>query len=193
MNEVKLEKTKVTQQSKDIAFRQLVERNQKKAYWVAFDMLASRTEAEDLTQEAFIRVYERWDEFRGESSIDTWYYRILVNMCSNHRKKRGVWKRIKDWLQENPDNQLMQDRFSLFNPEDIIGHNQLSGSINDILETLSEKQRTIFILRYLHDFSIQEIVETTGMASGTIKSHLFRALKTVRKQLTLIQRKGEVK
>ncbi len=183
-----LQSETIETQDKEAAFKALVERNHQKAYWIAYDILGSQAEAEDLVQDAFIRTYERWDDFRGDAALDTWFYRILVNMCSNQRKKRGVWQKLKSWLQHDQESQLLQDRFRHLDPETLIGHQQLSASIDKILPKLSEKQRTAFILRYLHDFSIKEIAETMESTEGTVKSHLFRALKTMRKELSLSQK-----
>jgi len=173
---------------KEVAFRSLVERNQKKAFWMAYDILGNMEEAEDLSQDAFIRAYERWDSFRQESSIDTWFFRILINLCLSRKRRHGIWKRISDWLVQQPDEDLLSSRFLDADPERNIANQQSRKALEKALEQLSKGQRTAFVLRYLHDLSIKEIAEVTESAEGTIKSHLFRALKALKKTVpSLIQ------
>ncbi|MCK6511121.1 RNA polymerase sigma factor [Myxococcota bacterium] len=174
--------TQATQaKEKEKLFRDLVTRNRQRAYWMAYDILQNAAEAEDLSQEAFLRAYEKWDEFRGESSRDTWTLRILINLCLSHRRRRGLWNRISDWLrQESPDAQLMGGSDHPRNAEQHAVDHSISEAIREAMKHLSEGQRTAFALRYLHEMSIQEIAEATGSAEGTIKSHLFRALRAMR-------------
>lgn len=169
---------------KEKIFRELVTRNRQRAYWMAYDILQNSAEAEDLSQEAFLRAYEKWDDFRGEASRDTWTLRILINLCLSHRRRRGLWNRISDWMrQESPEIQLMGGSHHAFNPEQRAVDHSTSVAIREAMKLLSEGQRTAFALRYLHDMSIQEIAEATGSAEGTIKSHLFRALRAMRTHL----------
>tara|TARA_B100000609_G_scaffold199659_1_gene205656 strand:+ start:17439 stop:18065 length:627 start_codon:yes stop_codon:yes gene_type:complete len=177
---------------KDVAFRELVERNQKRAFWMALDILGSEAEAEDISQDAFIRTYERWDEFRGDASRDTWFTRILINLCLSRKRRHGIWNRIRDWMQQQPEkNPLVSQSVQLLHdPESLANDRDTADAIREALQSLSERQRTAFVLRYLHDFSIQEIAVATDSAPGTIKSHLFRAIRTLRTQLDALQPDG---
>ncbi|MCB9644128.1 MAG: RNA polymerase sigma factor [Myxococcales bacterium] len=169
---------------KERLFGELVTRNRQRAYWMAYDILQNSAEAEDYSQEAFLRAYEKWDDFRGESSRDTWMLRILINLCLSHRRRRGLWTRISDWLrQESPEVQLMGGSHHHTNAEQRAIDQSVSVAIREAMAQLPEGQRTAFALRYLHDMSIQEIAEATGSAEGTIKSHLFRALRAMRSHL----------
>lgn len=169
---------------KERLFRELVTRNRQRAYWMAYDILQNSAEAEDYSQEAFLRAYEKWDDFRGEASRDTWMLRILINLCLSHRRRRGLWTRISDWLrQESPEVQLMGGSHHHTNAEQLVIDHSISDAIREAMAQLPEGQRTAFALRYLHDMSIQEIADATGSAEGTIKSHLFRALRAMRTHL----------
>lgn len=172
--------------TRDALFRGLVERNQQRAYWMALDLLGDVQEAEDVSQEAFIRAYERLDSFRGEASIDTWFTRILVNMCLGLHRRRGVWFRVRAWLmRQPPEERIVAGPLKAGEPARRLEDRQKIEAIGDAMDTLSQNQRTAFVLRYLHDFSVQEVADAMGCASGTVKSHLFRALQAMRKQLVL--------
>ena len=172
------------EEEKERVFEALVKRNRQRAYWMAYDILQNAQEAEDLSQEAFLRAYEKWDDFRGEASRDTWMLRILINLCLSHRRRRGLWMRIADWLQgESQETQLLGGQSLMKDAEKSMIDRSTAERIREAMARLPEGQRVAFALRYLHEMSIQEIAEATHSATGTIKSHLFRALRAMRGHL----------
>lgn len=172
-------------QHKEVVFHSLVQRCWRKGYWIACDLLGNPAEAEDLCQDALLRAYERWESFRGEASLDTWFYRILTNLCLNHRRRRGLWGRIQQWLQKEgqPEQQAVLRVEDSFHPEKQYQARQTGEAIQKAVEHLSPHQKMVFVLRYLHDFSVNEICSMTEMSEGTVKTHIFRALNTMRKHL----------
>jgi RNA polymerase sigma-70 factor (ECF subfamily) len=169
-------------QDRDVQIKSLVLRRWTKAYWTARDLLGNEAEAEDICQEALLRVYERWTSFRADSSIDTWFFRILINLCLDHRRHKGVWHRISNWLRR--DQQELGPNDHTDNPEQQLYTRQLGQEIDQAIQKLPDKQRTIFVLRYLQDFSLTEIAEITGLSIGTVKTHIFRSLQTMRGYLS---------
>lgn len=170
--------------SREDVFEGLVHRTWQRAYWTALDIVGDPATAEDLCQEALIRAYERWDEFRHQAAPDTWLYRILVNLCLNHRRRRGIWSRISQTLRLDAERDAdWQSHAPLLNPEQQLRDRETVEAIHKAMEALSVNQRTAFALRYLQGFSVTEVADVTGWASGTVKSHLFRALRTMRKTL----------
>ncbi|MGB5746071.1 MAG: sigma-70 family RNA polymerase sigma factor [Desulfobacterales bacterium] len=174
------------------AIEQLVLRYQKKVYTIAFQMLSGDAEeARDRTQDAFLQAFRRIKQFKEKSSFYTWLYRIVINTCIDARRRRRRWKEIfipwhfeknkgaapETSLEEFPDT----DRNS--NPLAAASHRQLQYDVKNALNKLSERQRTIFQLKVLQEMSIAEIAESMGLAEGTVKTHLFRATRTVQKQL----------
>lgn len=165
-------------------FKGLVERTWQRAYWTALDILGDPAEAEDLCQEGLLRAYERWDEFRHQAQPDTWVYRIVVNLCLNHRRRKGIWHRISQGLRWEADQEATWESHpTIATPEQKMRDRQTIEAIQKAMEKLSDNQRTVFVLRYLQGFSLQEAADISGLAVGTVKSHLFRALKTMRKHL----------
>jgi RNA polymerase sigma-70 factor (ECF subfamily) len=166
----------------------LVRRYQQKAYAIAYRFSdGNMQEAEDLTQEAFLRAFQNLENFRGDSSFYTWFYRILVNVCLDGRRRRKRWHKIfLPWQRESADKGLSPEERP--DPEaherslKTISEKQLSRDIRETLKSLPEKQRLAFQLKALHGMSIQEVARVMGTAEGTVKSHLFRATQFLREK-----------
>lgn len=174
------------------AFEILVRRYQGKAYAIACNMCSGDSEeAQELTQEAFLRAFRSLKNFRGKSSFYTWFYRILVNTCLDSRRRRKRWEKIFSfWRRDERDptdsKKNVQDypdpRFDS-NPMTALNGKQLAQEVREALETLPEKQRVIFQLKVFHGMKIREIAQIVGSAEGTVKSHLFRATHFLRDAL----------
>ncbi len=129
--------------------------------------------AEDVTQEAFVKAYQAFDRFRGEASLETWFYRILVRQAHNYRRWRAVrtlWQRESE--EEFPDPK-----------SGVQGDPGLRRRIARALDQLSRRQREAFVLVHLEGFTVQECADFLGKPSGTVKSHLHRALVKLRAEL----------
>ena len=129
--------------------------------------------AEDVAQEAFVKAYQALDRFRGEASLETWFYRILVRQAHNYRRWRAVrtlWQR--ESLEEPID------------PTSVVqGDPGLRRRIAHALDQLSRRQREAFVLVHIEGFTVQECADFLGKPSGTVKSHLHRALVKLRAEL----------
>lgn len=120
--------------------------------------------AKDLTQEAFIKAWLNISSFRAAASFSTWLYRIAYNTFYDHIKKQREYCN-NDCLQQLKDETQVYDNIDS------------SIDFNLALRQLSDKERTVVLLHYLDDFNIQQIAKITGIAQGSIKSHLHRARK----------------
>lgn len=174
------------------AFEDLVRRYQRKAYSIAYNMCSGDSEeAQELTQEAFLRAFRSLKKFRGKSTFYTWFYRILVNTCLDSRRRRSRWEKIFSfWRGDRPEkassdemNVEYPDPKEYSNPMTALDNKQLSNEIKEALAALPEKQRVVFQLKVLHGMRIREIAQIMGSAEGTIKSHLFRATQFMRDAL----------
>ena len=137
--------------------------------------------AENLTQECFVKAYQARGRFRGEASLSTWLMQIAVNLvrdhCSNSRLK--FWKRtMRTGVDVSAAGEWISDR--KLSPEAAAEARQRVAAVWIAAEKLPERQRTVFLLRFVEDMEVLEIAAATGMAEGTVKSHLSRALQTVR-------------
>ncbi len=154
---------------------------------VALRLLNDRGEAEDLTQEVFVALYHHLPEFRGESRLSTWIYRITRNRALNRlkflkRRHHGSHADVDDpalvgsIVADVDSGPRAADRH--------LEHQGLSHVLEAHLRRLPEEQRTLVILRDLEDLSYEEIAEVTGLPLGTIKSRLHRARAELARQLT---------
>jgi len=170
------------------AIEDLVHRYQQKAYAIAYHFTDGNVQdAEDFTQEAFLRAFQNLENFRGDSSFYTWFYRILVNVCLDGRRRRSRWQKIfLPWHRDSADKGLSPEERP--DPEaherslKAISEKELSRDIRESLKSLPEKQRLAFQLKALHGMSIQEVARAMGTAEGTVKSHLFRATQFLREK-----------
>jgi len=173
------------------AIEELVRRYQDRAFAIAFHLCSGdREEAQDVIQEAFLRVFQKIGTFQGKSSFYTWLYRIVVNVFLDRKRRRWRWDRIlfrrhgpsdREGAPSPPEEQ--PDRRTSSNPAELLQEKQLTRDLQAAMATLSEKQRTVFQLKVLHGLTISEISEILGSAEGTVKSHLFRATQFLRQAL----------
>ena len=165
------------------AFEALVERHERKAYHIAFGFSRDRETAKDLSQEAFLKAYSYLKNFDGRSSFYTWFYRIVVNVCLDYkrRNKRAATDEFDETVetQMEPSHEPVQPPA----PEQQVLTGQIARKVDAALRQLPAKQRTAFILKNHQGLSIKEIAETMETAEGTVKVHLHRAVTALRQIL----------
>jgi RNA polymerase sigma-70 factor, ECF subfamily len=150
------------------AFRLLVENHQRFAYSLAFKFLGNRGDAEDATQEAFIRLWKHIAVYRREIKLTTWLYKIVTNVCLDQLKS-AYRKRSKNF--EAVDESI-EDRTG--SDGEMITR-ELQQAILEMAQTLTPKQKAVFVLRDLEDLSVDEVSSVLNMASWNIKSNLYQA------------------
>lgn len=167
------------------AFGLLVERYKEKAYRIAYDFVRDREEAKDLSQEAFLRAFVHLNGFDMRSSFFTWFYRIVVNLCVDHRRRSGraAWVSIEESAASDQAGAAaaLADGSGL--PEERAGARELARKAAAILKALPPKQQTAFLLRNNEGLTIKEIAKIMGTAEGTVKAHLHRAVASLKKGL----------
>jgi RNA polymerase sigma factor (sigma-70 family) len=136
--------------------------------------------AEDVAQEAFVRAWLGLGRFRGEASLGTWFYRILVRQAAQHRR----WRRLRElW-----GGYGTPDAADPSPPAE--GDPALRARIAAAVEQLPRGQREVFVLVHLEEFTVSETAEILGKAAGTVKSHLHRALAALRRELADLATEG---
>lgn len=160
------------------AFNLLFEKYKRKIYLIAYRLLGNHEDANDITQETLIKIYKELKNFRNESSLYTWIYRITINLSLNLLKKKKLrsffdFEEVDEWL-------FKDDRQS---PELSFRENELSNKIQEALKKLPEKQRTVFTLRYYDELSYEEISEILGTSVGALKANYFHAVNKLQKEL----------
>jgi RNA polymerase sigma-70 factor, ECF subfamily len=168
-------------------FDELVRRNQKRIFRLLMALLRDDEAADTLTQECFLRAYKKRDSFRGDSSVDTWLYRIAINLARDHYRNRrqGFWKKLFERSREDEDQQPLLDSLAdqRSSAEVTLLAQEEVNKVWQTVQRLSPNQREVFVLRFAEDMGLDEIAVTLDMEVGTVKSHLSRALSAVRKRL----------
>lgn len=158
------------------AFRQLVEKYQRRVYSICYGMLKNADDSMDVSQEVFVKVYRYLEKFNFQSTFYTWLYRITVNMCIDHIRKNQRVKNVEydDGIAREDSDHVMPSQLGL-NPDKVYGQKELREKMLVALESLGEKHRTILILREVDGLSYEEIAEVLNISKGTVMSRLFHA------------------
>jgi len=169
-------------------FDALVRRHQRRIYRVLLGQLRDHDAAETLTQECFLRAYQHRHRFRGESSAATWLVRIALNLAYDHAKSRraSFWKKLfasRRRDQESEARHVAELPDAQASPEQQVLAREAARAVWSAAAELPEKQRAVFLLRFVEDMTLAEIAESTGSELGTVKAHLHRALINVRGKL----------
>jgi RNA polymerase sigma-70 factor (ECF subfamily) len=162
------------------AFKDLVEKYQRKVYSICYGMLKDSESSMDVSQEVFIKVYRYIGKFNRDSSFYTWLYRITVNMCIDHIRKNSRIKKVEYDDALSHDGEVEGEEHILpstlgLHPDKVYGRKELRQKMLEALETLSEKHRTILILREVEGLSYEEMADVLNISKGTVMSRLYHA------------------
>ena len=169
------------------AFAELVELYKDKVYKVSYRMVGNRQEAEDVAQETFLRVYANIGSYDPKYKFSTWIYRIASNLSIDQlRKRKQVYSLDKEVV--GTDGLDWHDRLSdpAKGPEDEFLTGELQSQVQEAINSLTPKYRSIMILRYLEDLSLNEISEILKLPVSTIKTRIHRGREALRKKLNLL-------
>jgi RNA polymerase sigma-70 factor (ECF subfamily) len=172
----------------DIAsFRLLVERYKKKVYYLAYDMTGDHHDAEDISQEVFIKVFRFIKNFRQDAKLSSWLYQVTVNTCiDSQRKKKAKPQVLLESSQiESMHQAASRENTGLSEPERIAVSGLLQERIRRMLSRVSPRERSVFVMRYYNDLKIGEIAGILKVSVNTVKSLLSRAKKKLKKELSL--------
>lgn len=157
-------------------FEALVREYEKPVYNLALRMTGSVEDAQDLTQETFIKAYRRLDSFRGDSKFSAWLYRIASNVCLDHLRSKARSGTVSIAVSDEDGAELDIPDTAPSVEETVLG-NLTREAVQRGLDLLPEAQRQILLLREINGLSYEEIAQTLSLESGTVKSRIFRARK----------------
>ena len=174
-----------TQSGDMAAFRELVERHKKNVYYLALDMTGNHHDAEDLSQEVFIKAYKNIGGFRADAKFSSWLYRITMNTCIDQNRKKSVKAmRLKETFDEThiPTHESFGSDV-VKSPDKKAEAGLMQKHIDQALQKLTDKERSVFVLRHYQHLQLNEIADVLKITVGTVKSTLFRALQRLQKEL----------
>jgi len=167
------------------AFRQLVERHQRRAFAIALALVRDENDAREIVQEAFLRVFRGIDSFHGGSSFFTWLYRIVTNLAIDLMRKPAR----RD--QELDESREIKDEFDIpllaridgADPADVVRRGEIAERIQSALDALPPYHRGVIVMREVEGMSYEEMAEAMGVSKGTIMSRLFHARQKLQRAL----------
>ena len=161
-------------QSNTDAFKYIVSEYQQLIYTLAFRILCNETDAEDATQETFIKIWQNIKQYKQHCKFSTWIYKITTHVCYDKLRSK-----------QNIKNEELTgyDAFTEENQEELLHNKELKKLIIKLSSGLSPKQRLIFILSDIEDLKPEEIIVITGMSAAKIKSNLYLARKHIKSKI----------
>ena len=171
----------------EAAFNEVVARYKTKVYNYIYRMTGSSDDAEDLTQEVFIRMYTSIESFRGQSSLNSWLFRIASNLCIDRfrrAKNRTAAFSLDDPIGEGDGDTTHEVPDRTYEPQRLLENGEMAEQIQRALAQLPEKLRATILLHDIEGLPYEEIAQVVGCPLGTVKSRLFNARMQLRQRLT---------
>lgn len=158
------------------AFDAIVERHRRSVYQVCYRFVGNHEDASDLAQDAFVRAWRGLENFKGQSALSTWLYRIAVNVCLNRVSAKTAITEPIESPERFEDTRLEGAHHALIREE-------RAAAVRKAIAGLPKKQRATLILRTYHDLSHQQIADVLGSSVGAVKANFFHALANLKKIL----------
>lgn len=165
------------------AFHEIVDLHKKKVYYIAFNLIGDFHEAEDISQEVFIKVFRFIKKFRAEAKLSTWIYQIAVNTSLDAVRKLKDKQVLMETGQMESLPPAADSGSEASGPENQAARELFRRRLQRALPGLSKKEQAVFALRYFNEFKLAEISEIMDISINTIKTLLMRAKKKLRKKL----------
>ncbi len=169
------------------AFNEIVSRYKNKVYTYISRMVGPGADAEDLTQETFVRAYVNLKSFQSRSSLNTWLFRIATNICIDFSRKSGrirAHSASMTMSAEDGDEELEREiPDSRFDPQSMLLNKELGSKLEQALAALPEKLRVVVLLHDIEGLQYEEIAAVVECPLGTVKSRLFNARVSLREKL----------
>jgi RNA polymerase sigma-70 factor (ECF subfamily) len=170
------------------AFRQLVERHQRRAFSVALALVRNEDDAREIVQDAFLRAYKSLPNFQGSSSFFTWLYRIITNLSIDLKRKPGRQTVDLDEgrlaAEDNADTDFPTlGQSHRGDPADVVRRGEIGARLQAALDDLPSYHRAVIVLREVEGLSYEEMARAIGVSKGTIMSRLFHARQKLQRAL----------
>lgn len=178
------------------AFKQLYDTHSPRVLSLLLRLVGNRDDAEELVQDVFLSFWNHAESLRGESKLSTWLYRVAVNRAINFKKRGGLLFQIKQLFSLETDEESLIDRLPASesdSPDRQLEMKQAQTQLADLLATLPERQREVFLFHKLEGLSYNEIAEELHVTLGTVESLMHRAKENLQKVMLKKVRKSASK
>lgn len=164
-------------------FDGLIDAYEKPIFNLVYRLLGDMDEAADLTQETFVCAYRSFDRFRGDSSPYTWLYRIALNLCKNHFKRKDRTREFEGASLDATGDGAGYDPVEPDTPEAVLERKELKERVEQAISQLPPDYRIVAVLRDLHGLSYKEIAEAAELSEDVVRTRLARARGMLRQKL----------
>ena len=161
------------------AFRVIVELHSRTIFRLAYRIMGNETDADDVVQETFLRAYAKLKGFQWQSSLRTWLCRIASNYCMDLLSDRKHEARVAV-PDDDFDSITLEQAHSTPDPERLAISSEFGRTVEFAMKRLSARERTAFVMRHVDGCSIRDIGEALSLTDGSVKQHIFRAVRKVR-------------
>ena len=183
---------RAAQRGNMVAFEELVARHRDKIYARALSMMRNEEEAIDLSQEAWVKGWQRLKQFQGEASFGTWMTRIVINLCLDQlRKQKRQRAESIEGIDEESGGVERQMPVVTVNPTAGLERQELRQRIDQALNQLSYEHRTVLVLHQFEEMEYKQIAKTMGCSIGTVMSRLFYARRKLAALLADLKQRDE--
>ena len=183
---------RAAQRGNMVAFEELVARHRDKIYARALSMMRNEEEAIDLSQEAWVKGWQRLKQFQGEASFGTWMTRIVINLCLDQlRKQKRQRAESIELIDEESGGVERQMPVVTVNPTAGLERQELRQRIDQALNQLSYEHRTVLVLHQFEEMEYKQIAKTMGCSIGTVMSRLFYARRKLAALLADLKKRDE--
>ena len=169
------------------AFNEIVSRYKNKVFNFVNRMVHGAADAEDLTQEIFVRAYLSINSFQGRASLNTWLFRIATNICIDYNRKHSRLKGLATSLQRDDQSEDGECELQIpdekFDPQRLALNRELGDQLQQAMNSLPEKHRAVVLLHDVEGLAYEEIAGIVDCPVGTVKSRLFNARMALRQKL----------
>jgi len=169
------------------AYERLIARFQTPVYNLAYRLLNDPSDAADVLQEVFIKIFRNVSTFRGDSSLRTWVYRIAVNESYNHRRWMFRHRHRETGLEESFEGSEVREkpiRDSGETPYEFTMNREAQALLEDALAAITPAYRSVLVLREIEELGYEEIASILGISLGTVKSRMVRGREALRQELS---------
>ncbi len=171
------------QQGESQPLRPLYDKYKDKVFSLCLHMLGDYETAKDFTQQIFLKVFTRAGSFHGQSAFGTWLYRMSMNECLDHVRHR----RLIRWVTLEEPSALPVQLSTTMSPDATLEKEQICKLVQDAVQSLSPKLRSVIVLKYVNELSYADIAAVLGCSMGTVASRLNLAHKTLAKKLEFLR------
>lgn len=165
-------------ETRNYGFNMLVRAYQQKVYWLVRKMVIDHDDADDLTQEVFIKIHKAIDNFREDSQLYTWIYRIATNECLTFLNKKKRWFFL-------PLEDVSKELSAKIDSAPYLTGDDIQKKLQKALLTLPDKQRLVFNMKYYDDLPYEDISQITKTSVGALKASYHHAVKKIENYLTI--------